>query len=355
MECDVAVVGCGVVGLAAAVALQDRGVDVVAIERGEPGNEQSRGLTRIFRVGHEDQQLTELALEAKALWGVWEQRFRRHLLNEDGLLGFGEVAVSKRASALEAAGVEHRILTPAEWAPLMPLYRSDDVALYEPGAGSIRARRTIECLVHSLTREVVRADVTEIAVDRSGATLADDRGVVCHAHTVVVCCGNDTPDVVRDLGIDIPVKLNLHSRFTLQMSIPVPGRVPALMDDAGYAVRVGSTDQYAIGVGLHKAGLDVSTIKDPEEWRRVSWEFLENQLQTYWPGLRADQVDELRCRFPTGEWMVAGSEGFAAWQKGPVIALCGGNLFKFAPLLGDLLAQSVVEHQIPAALRPRAT
>jgi sarcosine oxidase len=127
------------------------------------------------------------------------------------------------------------------------------------------------------------------------------------------------------------------------------------MDDAGYAVRIGNTDQYAIGVGRHKAGPDVSNIKDPQEWSRISWEVLKGRLQTYWPGLRPDHVGELRCRFPTGEWMVGGSEGFAAWQEGPVIAFLGGNLFKFAPLLGDLLAQAVVEHQIPAALRPRAS
>ena len=77
--CDVAVVGAGVVGMAAVRALIASGTDVRCFERGEPGNGQSAGQTRLFRHTHESSALVSLALSARAAWHSWEEELgRRH-------------------------------------------------------------------------------------------------------------------------------------------------------------------------------------------------------------------------------------------------------------------------------------
>jgi hypothetical protein len=42
-----------------------------------------------------------------------------------------------------------------------------------------------------------------------------------------------------------------------------------------------------------------------------------------------------------------GADAFAVWRTGGVRVLAGANLFKFAPLLGELLAEDGVEQLSP--------
>ena len=70
-----AVVGAGIVGLAAAHALRARGADVTLYEFGPPGGGQSAGQGRIFRHAHEDPRLVALVARSRALWREWEQEF----------------------------------------------------------------------------------------------------------------------------------------------------------------------------------------------------------------------------------------------------------------------------------------
>ena len=51
---DVAVIGAGIVGLAAAFALEWAGSSVRVYETGPPGHGQSGGESRVFRHAHDD-------------------------------------------------------------------------------------------------------------------------------------------------------------------------------------------------------------------------------------------------------------------------------------------------------------
>src|SRR3954451_14375426 len=59
------VIGAGICGLAAAYELAKRGEEVLVLERGEGGGEQSAGLGRIFRIAHGQARLCALALRAR--------------------------------------------------------------------------------------------------------------------------------------------------------------------------------------------------------------------------------------------------------------------------------------------------
>jgi sarcosine oxidase len=70
----VAVVGGGVVGLSATVALLRRGADVRCYESGEPMGERSAGDTRIFRLAHAYPDMSEST--AAGAEHVGAERFR---------------------------------------------------------------------------------------------------------------------------------------------------------------------------------------------------------------------------------------------------------------------------------------
>src|SRR5205823_3837804 len=66
MRTRVAVVGAGIVGLAAASALRRAGVAVHCFEQATRGHAESAGLTRIFRHAHGDPAMVHLAMQARA-------------------------------------------------------------------------------------------------------------------------------------------------------------------------------------------------------------------------------------------------------------------------------------------------
>jgi sarcosine oxidase len=61
------------------------------------------------------------------------------------------------------------------------------------------------------------------------------------------------------------------------------------------------------------------------------------------------QVDCLTVRAP---WLDAGGDGWTAARRGRVVAFVGSNLMKFAPLLGDRLAQAALSDELPSDLTP---
>ena len=109
---SVAVVGAGIVGLATAYELLERGANVTVYERGAPGAGQSGGESRIFRHAHDDPRLVALAVEARARWRAWEQRFGVELLAPVGSVAVGP-AVERRLPLLRDAGVRARMVDAA--------------------------------------------------------------------------------------------------------------------------------------------------------------------------------------------------------------------------------------------------
>src|SRR5690242_15966357 len=89
---DVAVVGGGLLGLATARALLERGRRVVVLEQAHVGHAGagSKGASRIFRLGYDDPVYVRLALAARASWTALEDACGRALLTPTPQLTFGD-------------------------------------------------------------------------------------------------------------------------------------------------------------------------------------------------------------------------------------------------------------------------
>jgi sarcosine oxidase len=100
-----------------------------------------------------------------------------------------------------------------------------------------------------------------------------------------------------------------------------------------YAAPMPDGGEYAIGLG--------SEHEPPVE------EAL-NRLRAYvkrgMPGLDPEPASARLCKTSILPW---GADAFAVWRAGNVAVLAGANLFKFAPLVGELLAEEDVDELSP--------
>lgn len=197
---DVAVIGIGAMGSAAAHQLAARGARVLGLEQFGPAHDRgsSHGDSRIIRQAYvEHPSYLPLVRRAYELWEVTEAESGRHLVTRTGGLMIGRAnsatVSGSRLSAqswqlpyemLDAVGVHERF-------PTFNL-ADDEIALYEPRAGFVIPEATVEAQIDLATRH--GADlrfgerVIDWAIDGDGVWLrtASD----CYrAERLVICAG----------------------------------------------------------------------------------------------------------------------------------------------------------------------
>ncbi len=170
---DVAIVGAGLLGLAAGRALTARGLDVVLLEQAEIGHQGggSKGSCRIFRLGYPDPVYVAAARQAGELWRQLEDESGRTLLLPAPHLTFG-TGLRAVQDAMNQAGAPCELLSAAAAAERFPAIRTDGPALLEPESCVTAADQALAALA---------ARVAEIRTGVQVASLADDgRQVTLH-------------------------------------------------------------------------------------------------------------------------------------------------------------------------------
>jgi sarcosine oxidase len=356
---ETAVIGAGVIGLATTLALSDAGADVVCLEAGRPGGGQSAGETRIFRHRHDDDRLIVLAAEARKYWLAWEARGSRELLGREGVLRFGD-DIENAHRRLRRARIAAELLAPDEQARALPaIVGPAPKALFEPGGGAIRARRTIELLVEWLDKRIVRAQVLGIERVPRGLRILTSEGI-WGCKRAVICAGAGTPALAGALGITIPTHLACHPRITfVKREAHRDRRFACLQDGSGahgetvYGAPCGGSGRYVVGL----VGADSDAECDPRTGMvaddidtRIGR--IRSYVSRALPGLAPTPISVRLCHTTK---LAAGKDAFGAWAEDSIVAIAGNNLFKFAPVLGRLLAKAAINGLIPTALpRPVA-
>ncbi len=346
----ITVVGAGVIGMAATLALRERGVDVVCLEAGEPGGGQSKGPVRIFRLAHSTERMTGLARRARAGWAAWEATLGRELIGDHGAVVIGDGVAAMRGH-LESAGLDSAQLDAAAVADQVGVaLRPGEPVLHDPAAGNICAGAIMSHLAGA-TEPVRRTGRLEIVARRPGGLdLITADGIASTDH-VVVCAGEGTPALAAQLGLDLKATFYRHSRFAFPLRDP--SRRPACLLDHGgpehvYGLVVGSSGRYAVGLS---GDTDYPTdAVSADEASHLSYLRLRAHVAERMPALDPEPVAELRCTFQRTP-LLAGGDDLGVWAR-PNATICfGNNLFKFAPLLGEMLAETAVSGVVPGPLR----
>jgi sarcosine oxidase len=337
---DLAVVGAGVIGLATALAAADRGARVVVVERERPGAGQSLGPGRIFRHITDSSERVALARRAGSAWRAAEERFGTALLGRQGALLVGDPG--EHAARLAAAGLPHEVLDGAGVRAALPVLGPwPREGLLDLGGGAIDAERYVAVLAGRLGDAIRPGAVTALRREGEGIAL---EGAGVSAPRALVAAGAGAVDLAPGLGLELPIRVAVHHRVAFG---PVAGAaaLPCLLersDRAGprcYGVPV-AADAYAIGVGAFDD-------RSQEEGVAAT----AAHVAAAFPGLGAERRGVVRC----ASTILAGDpENFGLFAADPPGAalFTGGNLFKFAPLLGELLAEALLEGRVDPALMP---
>jgi sarcosine oxidase len=337
LRTEVAAFGAGITGLSAGYALRRRGVDCRVFEAAAPGSGQSAGRTRVFRHGHDDERLVRLAIRARAEWERLEGELGVRLLGRQGVLICGP-NVSERAAAFEAAGVQARLVGREEQvAALRVLAPPEDEALLDELGGSIDVRAAIDRLAGALGDRLVTTTVFGVRQSGDGVELHTSEGLWA-ADRVIVCAGAQVHPLAHELGLDIPLEIELHTRASF--SVREPGQSLACLQDRSnvhgetvYAAPMPDGREYAIGLG---------TEREPPVDEALAR--LTAYVERAMPGLEPEPASVRLCETSILPW---GADAFAVWRTGKVAVLAGANLFKFGPLLGEFLAEEPLHELSP--------
>jgi sarcosine oxidase len=337
-EGDIAVVGAGIVGLAAAAALADAGADVRCFEAAEPGSGQSAGRMRVFRHIHDRADLVELVARARRGWGEWSARAGMALIDPEGVL-FASSEAEELGTVLAEAGVEHRLVDEEQQRRLLPILAPPGgPALLDVHGGAIRVRESVAALVSRLGKRLVREEV--LAVDPEGGM--ETASGPWRFQRILLCAGAGTAALAGPLGVELPLEVRDHTRATFRIR-EEHGWLACWMDRTNaygatvYSGPIPALGGYAVGLATEDSDPAGSVVRVRE--------YVERAL----PGLDPEPFDTVTRPLTILPWH---PDAFALWETGAVLAFAGHNLFKFAPVLGALLAEACRRGEIPPELRP---
>ena len=190
-----------------------------------------------------------------------------------------------------------------------------ETGVFDPLGGSLRIQRALTVLAQ---RVGIRRDEVVSVADDGSIALAD--GTMVRADRVLICAGVQTPALFGPLDVEfLP-----HTRITYAGADAVGAA--CLSAPEGYGLPLGSTGRWAFG----------QLTPDPATVRAL--------FPTLVP---VDQVDCVTVRAP---WLDSGGDGWTVARSGRVVGFVGSNLMKFGPLLGELLAQTILSDELPDEL-----
>jgi sarcosine oxidase len=310
----------------------------------------SKGSARIFRLGYDDPGYVRLALVAQRLWRRLESEAGATLVRRTGQVSFGD-HLDVLVDALSAAGAPYENLAAAEVAERFPALSVATGAIFEPESGVIAAGDCLAALQAEGGFEVrERTRVVGLVDDGRQVTVtvetAEQRQEV-RATAVVVCGGPWTTALVSGLGVDLGTEATLEQvAYLAPMGGPdeAGGGLPVFVERRRpwfYGLPVASSGEMKIS--LHGAGPIVAPddlvdgagggLDRPDAWLLAE---LMASARRVLPGLAPEAVTTERCVYdnsPDGDFVLD--------RFGRVVIGAGtsGHGFKFAPLIGEVLAE----------------
>ncbi len=372
------VIGCGIVGASAALALARRGWRVTVIDRAAgPGRGSTARSSSVIRCHYTHVEAIKLAHEGRHVWQRWGEwlgiRRPRARYVASGVLflfakatgakptlGLGvkaEVAPGyvRRMVALEnKLGVGCELLRGRELARRFPFYAfADEEGLYEPDSGYVAyPAEAVEDLVEAAKKRGVRFEFgTRVtAIETSGTDSRRVAGVqawkLFGADVVVNAAGPWSHEVNVLARCPLPLTTAPLHQPIVEAELEAPSDVPmpATADLAlGFYLRPDAR-VFKIGAVLPRDHVDFATSADAKPDRKSLERFMDERIAAATkriPGLRLRRVVVRPALY---DWTVADSYPIIdATDVGGYFVAIGtsGAWFKSGPVIGELVADRI--------------
>jgi monomeric sarcosine oxidase len=341
-DIDVAIVGLGLAGSAAAWAVSRRGRSVAAFEAYGRGHRRgsSHGRARIFRRAYLDPLYVELTGRAGRLWDELGEQAAEDLLTRTGGVDHGPAREPERMAALlREHGVAAELLDPTEAARRWPGVRFTGPVVFDPEGGVLDPEAAMAAMVGLAAKAGAHiaydTPVRALEPDSTGVRIRTD-AETWHARTVVVAAGGWTGPLLDGLVALPPLTVTQQQVFFFapEDAGPWPTIVHGETSLDVYALPEGpyvKVGEHAPATVTTADGRDFTV--DPAARERAT-----AYARTWLPGVDPEPRAETTCLYTSTP-----DEDFVLDRRGPFVicSACSGHGAKFTPLIGELAADLV--------------
>lgn len=362
---DVIVIGLGGMGSAALWRLAQRGLRVLGIESFAVGHDRgsSHGGTRIIRKAYfEHPDYVPLLHRAYAGWVELEDQAAENLFERTGLLLLGPpngAIISGVRRAADAHRLDIAEVSPRDRSRRFPAFAVGDGmdALFEADAGFLHVERCVLAGVAAAqalgARIVTGARVGAWSSDGRVATVETDR-TRYEAEALLICGGAWSQELLREIHFPLEIRRKVvlwfaprHEHYAMRCGCPVFGIETA----HGFFYGFPDVDGSGVKVGDHTGGETVDTADSldcsllPDDVPRIR-QFVKDHL----PGLDPTVQRHSVCMYtmtPDEHFIIDRHPHHAnvAFAAG-----FSGHGFKFAPVVGSVLADLVTQGDTEAPI-----
>lgn len=388
---EVLVVGAGVIGASAALALAKSGHDVLVIDRNSGVGDGSTGASAgIIRVHASDTQSSALADDALTVWKNWREflgsdeseNLARFVQCGSLILDAGNGFTDQAAAAMTGAGVAFDKWTLDEMSGHFPYFDfrrfgppksvNDEAfwdeptdylsgGIYTPQSGyvgdpTLAAVNLMQAAQRAGARLRLSATIAGVDIDGGravGVTLAD--GTVLRAEAVLVVAGPNTDGLIRGIGATADFRVRTQRIREELIHIPAPPDLNLALHgvhlvDGDLNINFRPERDDAILVGSNGDRADERTlIDDPDDFNQLVtaavWERTTLRLARRIPdlGIPRTRMGVVGLYDAAEDWLPIYDR---TCYDGLFVAMAtSGTQFKTAPIVGELL-RHVIETEL---------
>ena len=350
--CDAIVVGLGGMGSAAAAHLASRGQKVLGLEQFQPAHSHgsSHGRSRVIRLAYfEHPAYVPLLRRAFELWRRLEVESGRHVLAMTGGLMIGEPNSDVVSGSLRSArehDLAHEVLDAAEihrrFPPLTP--RQGTVALFEREAGSVFPEEAIHAHLEMAAKHGAALHFDERVEDwrvlDSGTVEVTTSRSRYQAGRLVLAPGAWAASLFKVEWLPLEVEPQMLYWFTPDGGAQpfAPDRFPIYIWDLGGNVQFygfPADDNQRVKVAFFRSA-------------RIDETSMRAVLAPCIPALaRGTLVDSVSCKYtltPDRHFVI---DLHPDYPQVVIASPCSGHGFKFATVIGEMLADLAIEGATP--------
>ena len=350
---DVIIAGLGVMGSSVALHAARRGLRVLGVDRLEPPHTHgsSHGNTRLIREAYYEHPLyVPLVRRSYELWRELEVARGEALLTRTGSLMVGrresELVRGTIRSGVQHA-VPHEVLSAEELHRRFPGFEPSDefVGVYEPGSSLLNPERVVTAQLEAAREEGAEIRFNDALLSWYQSDNAVDAILgsgPCGAAQLVLAAGAWNPSLASDALRNVLVERQLQQWWT-------PARAPEWFTAANMPVSMWQLADDRIfytmpdtgrglKLGWHHNGPNVDPDQVDREPGAVENAELADLLRRFLPaakGIRAASAVCLYTNTPDGHFLL---DRCPAAPNVWLMSACSGHGFKFASVLGEIMA-----------------
>jgi sarcosine oxidase len=362
---DVAVIGLGIMGSAALESLARRGCRVIGIERYTPGHDRgsSHGETRVIRLGYfEHPSYVPLLRAAYPGWRALEERASTPLLTITGILEIGTAESKLVAGTLASSrlhALPHEVLDAKQLMERFPAFRVPDdfVGVFQPEGGFLRAESAVAA-IQVLARSAgaaLRFEERVLAVESQGAgvRITTERDEIS-AGCAIVAAGGWIKSLLPQIAVPLRATRQVLGWFAPRQNSDAArlaqGRFPVFLLQNEDGLLYGFPADAAGRVKLAKHHHFDEEV-DPSSYERnvspADEATIRRMVAAYLSDANGLLLAAKTCLYtmtPDSDFII---DRLPERPQIIIASPCSGHGFKFAPVIGDILADLAIGGNTP--------